>query len=197
MAITWIGSSVSSLVIEWQSLNVTREVDSEKTLTDVDIEAVNEDGMVYYFDEFSLQANLSEIPEDPTEPTGTLYQFQLSESGAGSTFEIPVFNPYEEAKINAVWICYKEAITGNDSNNFTLKIINRGADGITVGNIVDQTYVTGENEAAYVMSELTINSTYSSLEKQGCISIKKEESGGGLKMPACNVSLFWDPNISA
>ena len=199
MAITWVSGSISTVPIQWGSFEITREVNADKTFSSIDFKIVNDDaGFSFYIDNLSLVSNIDDLPnpDDEITITGTYYAMRFPEVGQGSAYECPLFAPYEEAKINNAFVVFKEAVTGADSNYFSLQLVNKGSDGSGTDKIVDVSFIFGENASANVMKSLTVDTNYNAMEQAAAVTLKKMETGSGMKMPEGLLVVFWSSNIT-
>jgi len=200
MAITWVSGSIFTIPIQWGSFEITREVNTEKTFSSITFKVANDDaGFSFYIDNLSLVASVEDLPEPVIEEetiTGAYYAMRFPEVGQGSAYECPIFAPYEEAKINNVFVAFKEAITGADGNYFSLQLVNKGAAGSGTDKIVDVPFVSGEDATANVMKSLTVNTSYNAMVEAATVTLKKVETGSGMKMPEGLIVIFWNSNIS-
>lgn len=200
MAITWVSGSIFTVPVQWGSFEITREVNSEKTFSSITFKVANDDaGFSFYIDNLSLVASVEDLPEPVIEEeaiTGAYYAMRFPEVGQGSAYECPIFAPYEEAKINNVLVVFKEAVTGADGNYFSLQLVNKGTDGSGTDKIVDHVFISGEDASANVVKNLTVNTNYSAMEQAATVTLKKVESGSGMKMPEGLLIIFWSSNIT-
>lgn len=188
MALTWIAGSLTETLIEWLVLQGICPVRDDVELTRVRITGVTA-GLVNhgYWDDFELLKNLT---NDKITGAEVVY-FPIPEAPAGSSLEIPVFGVVTEAgaQIVAAGIVPKAAITGDNNDYMTLKLVNKE----TGEDICTLTFLAGTDAPAYEVTDFgPANEEHGTINYGKGVSLVKEESGGGMTLPAGVLILQWN-----
>jgi len=107
---------------------------------------------------------------------------------AGTTGEYAVFAAPCKCKIVKVSIIPDSNITGDDTNNFGIRLKNKGSGGSGTGVIATKTFTSGVNATAYV--EFDLGQVDNNLLNQGdVVTFEKFENGSGMTMPSLLVKI--------
>lgn len=100
----------------------------------------------------------------------------------GSDEQWAMFVAPENVKVLEVGIAVDDAITGADTNYFTLGFINAGSDGNGTDVIAEKAYTNGVNLADFVYDNFGTVAN-ARLDKGDTIIFDKTEGGTGMAMP--------------
>lgn len=115
----------------------------------------------------------------------------------GSDDEFPVWenSTGKQVKITGVVFIPETAVTGDDTNNFLLKIVNRGLLGVgsTAVTVVKE-YDTGTDLVALKPDTIALSATAASLlvEPGEVLTFEKTETATGLALPAGLVHITYE-----
>jgi len=110
----------------------------------------------------------------------------------GSDTEVPVFVAPCDGKIKEVGFVPKAAITGADTNYFTLGFKNKGAAGTGTDVIAEKAYTDGIDVAAFDHEDL--GTVANNLLSEGdVVSFHKTETGNGMAMPDLIAVVVFQP----
>lgn len=115
---------------------------------------------------------------------------------AGTVDAWPVFVAPTKCKVTRVAITPKAAVTGHDTNYYSIQAINKGAAGSgTTGVSSVKNYTSGVNGVAFDTEELTLSTTESDviLAEGDVLSLVRTIAASGLAMPQSLVTIEFQP----
>lgn len=116
----------------------------------------------------------------------TIRNYVLGQSTAGDTDSWPVFVADQDVTVESVrWVPAAD-VTGADTNNFALQLVNKGTDGTgTDGVTTVKTYASGTDSTADVPETLTLHGTAANLDvdEGEVVSLVRTVNGTGLAQP--------------
>lgn len=186
MAMTWISGTLSGVDIEWMHFEEVCPVNENKELLRTRVTAITEGLDGYgYFDLFQLLKNLTD-----EKATGSEVVFiPRDQVSAGSTLEIPVMGAVKEMQIIAAHIVPKQAITGDNTNYMTLKLVNKE----TAAVICTKTFTLGLDAAAYEVTDFgPVDEAAAAISLNKGVSFVKEETAGGMTLPQSILVIQWN-----
>ena len=101
----------------------------------------------------------------------------------GSDDQWAMFVAPGNIKVLEVGVAVDDAITGADTNYYTLGFINAGADGNGTDVIGEKAYTSGVDLADFVYDPFTVTPANARLDKDDTIIFDKTEGGTGLGSP--------------
>jgi hypothetical protein len=112
-------------------------------------------------------------------------RLHITESvSAGSSKEWPAFQAPYKLKINSVKIIPQANITGADTNNFKIQVLNKGTNGTGTTVIFEKEFANGTNASAFIETSIPLKSGASNIVSKGeGISVKKLDQGTGMDCP--------------
>lgn len=103
---------------------------------------------------------------------------------AGVSAEVPLWVAPAACTLQKISVIPKVAITGADTDNMILSIMDKGSAGTGADTIVALAFPLGTDAAVFVPKDLGIlSATHKVLAQGDVISFKKSESGSGMAMP--------------
>jgi len=180
----WVDGTLTQIPITWTHIEVDCELKAngrELQNLVVAMKSVGAAGKTY-FDNVELLYDLTEAKLN-----GGSY-WPINVDAASADFEIPIWGMPVDADVIGAFVIFKSAITGNDTDYFALKLVNK-ANGNT---ICSKTFTSGVDAAAYEVVMFSTPGTDGRLSAFGGVSLKYERSGAGMDLPQCVVGVVWD-----
>ena len=122
-------------------------------------------------------------------PTYGTVQARIGAVAAGTAGEWAVFEAPEACEITAAYIVTDADVTGADTNNMTLSIVDKGSDGTGTTAIASKQFASGTDAAAFDVTTLGTLGSAKTLAAGDVVSFKKAEAGTGMDMPNLLVSI--------
>ena len=121
----------------------------------------------------------------------------LNAVALGTALETGVFTNQcgKTIKVTGVSYAPDAAVTGDDTDNFSLGIVNKQAGGAgTVAVTVVKEYASSVNLTKHVLESLTVTTPTASKEDEvddgETLTLAKTEAGNGLELPAGTLTIF-------
>lgn len=117
-----------------------------------------------------------------------------AEATAGNADSFVLFRADRAIKVTAVYWTPNAAVTGANTNNFALGVVNKGAAGSgTTAVTTVKTYASGTNSAANVAETFTLSSTAADLNLAAgdVLALARTVNGTGLASPAGVVNVHY------
>lgn len=100
----------------------------------------------------------------------------------GTSDEIPVFKAPAKCQLTKCGIVPEDAITGADTNYFTLYFYDKDSGGASSNNIVSKAFTAGVNVTNFDFCDFGTLSAHKGLASGDVVSFAKSETGSGMAM---------------
>ena len=110
---------------------------------------------------------------------------------AATTFDQAVFVADRTYTVTAVEVLFDDAVTGAETNNFGLRLRNKGTTAAGTDDIATKTYEDGVDAAKHVNSALTLDADEVTVADGEALCLQRFVNGTGMTSPAGVVTISY------